>query len=73
LQSEPWSGGVTDLYVLDTSSIFTFTDQEDGADEVERLLNAAKQLACPQDVPLERYPLMLATTSTVTDPIRNGA
>ena len=34
---------MTDLYVLDTSSIFAFTDQEDGADEVERLLDAAKQ------------------------------
>jgi predicted nucleic acid-binding protein len=31
---------VVDLYVLDTSAIFTFTDQEDGAEEVERLLGA---------------------------------
>lgn len=37
---------MTDLYVLDTSSIFAFTDQDDGADEVERLLDAAKQHEC---------------------------
>ena len=37
LKSGLWSDGVADLYVLDTSSIFAFTDQEDGADEVERL------------------------------------
>jgi predicted nucleic acid-binding protein len=50
LKNEPWSDGVTDLYVLDTSSIFAFTDQEDGADEVERLLNAAKQHECRLEV-----------------------
>ena len=50
LKSEPWSDGVTELYVLDTSSIFAFTDQEDGADEVERLLNAAKQYECRLEV-----------------------
>ena len=27
-----------DLYLLDTSAIVAFTDQEEGADEVERLL-----------------------------------
>jgi PIN domain nuclease of toxin-antitoxin system len=42
LKSGLWSNGVADLYVLDTSSIFAFTDQEDGADEVERLLDAAR-------------------------------
>ena len=41
---------MTDLYVLDTSSIFAFTDQEDDADEVERLLNAAKQHECRLEV-----------------------
>jgi len=30
---------VTDVYVLDTSAIFTFTDQEDGSEEVESLLS----------------------------------
>jgi hypothetical protein len=34
---------------------------------------ACPPLACPQEVPLARYPLRMATTSTVTDPIRNGA
>jgi hypothetical protein len=28
----------TELYVFDTSTIFAFTDQEDGAAEVERLV-----------------------------------
>jgi predicted nucleic acid-binding protein len=41
---------VADLYVLDTSSIFAFTDQEDGADEVERLLDAAKQHKCRLEI-----------------------
>jgi predicted nucleic acid-binding protein len=41
---------VADLYVLDTSSIFAFTDQEDGADEVERLLDTAKQHECRLEV-----------------------
>ena len=35
-----------DLYVLDTSAIVAFTDQEEGADEVERLLDAARVSAC---------------------------
>jgi hypothetical protein len=39
LKSGLWSAGVADLYVLDTSSIFAFTDQEEGADEIERLLD----------------------------------
>jgi hypothetical protein len=50
LKSGPWSNGVADLYVLDTSSIFAFTDQEDGADEVERLLDDAKQHTCRLEV-----------------------
>ena len=33
---------MADLYVLDTSSIFAFTDQGVRVDEVERLLDAAK-------------------------------
>jgi hypothetical protein len=36
--------------VLDTSSIFALTDQEDGADEVERLLDAVKQRECGLEV-----------------------
>jgi predicted nucleic acid-binding protein len=37
---------VGDLYVLDTSAIFTFSDEEDGADEVEKLLDAARANKC---------------------------
>ena len=37
---------MVDHYVLDTSAIFTFTDQEDGADEVERLLEATQARKC---------------------------
>jgi predicted nucleic acid-binding protein len=37
---------VVDLYVLDTSAISTFTDQEDGVVEVERLLDKAKTHTC---------------------------
>ena len=37
---------MTDLYVLDTSAIFTFTDQEDGSKQVERLLNTAQLQKC---------------------------
>lgn len=39
-------GVATDLYVLDTSAIFTYTDQEEGAEEVERLLRAAQRNEC---------------------------
>ena len=35
-----------DLYVLDTSAIVAFTDQEEGANEVERLLDAARADTC---------------------------
>ena len=35
-----------DLYVLDTSAIAAFTDQEEGAAEVERLLDAARRGEC---------------------------
>ncbi|MGH7963395.1 MAG: PIN domain-containing protein [Candidatus Binatia bacterium] len=35
-----------DLYVFDTSAIVAFTDQEEGADEIERLLNAARANTC---------------------------
>ena len=41
---------MSDLYVLDTSAIFTFTDQEEGAEEVERLLNAARDHTCQLEV-----------------------
>jgi uncharacterized protein len=50
LKSGPWSDSVADLYVLDTSSLFAFTDQEDGADEVERLLDAAQQRECRLEI-----------------------
>ena len=35
-----------DRYVLDTSAIAAFTDQEEGATEVERLLDAARRDEC---------------------------
>jgi predicted nucleic acid-binding protein len=41
---------VVDRYVLDTSAIFAFTDQEEGAEEVESLLNAAKGSKCQLEV-----------------------
>ena len=41
---------MVDLYVLDTSAIFTFTDQEDGAEEVERLLGAARTDKCRLEI-----------------------
>ena len=44
------SGILADLYVLDTSAIFAFTDQEDGAEEVERLLDEAKAQKCSLEV-----------------------
>jgi ribonuclease VapC len=37
---------VTELYLLDTSAILTFTDAEEGADEVEQLLKRAKAGQC---------------------------
>jgi predicted nucleic acid-binding protein len=41
---------VAELYVLDTSAILTFTDQEEGADAVERLLKAAQAEECRLEV-----------------------
>jgi predicted nucleic acid-binding protein len=41
---------VPDLYILDTSAIATFTDQEEGAAEVERILEAARKGACQIEV-----------------------
>ncbi len=35
-----------DLFVFDTSAIVTFTDQEEGAEEVEQLLAAARANTC---------------------------
>lgn len=35
-----------ELYLLDTSAIFTLTDQEEGAEEVERLLRRAQAGQC---------------------------
>ncbi|MCI0442835.1 type II toxin-antitoxin system VapC family toxin [bacterium] len=32
-----------DSYLLDTSAIFAFTDNEEGADEIQRLLESARQ------------------------------
>ncbi len=37
---------MTDFYVLDTSAVFAFTDQEEGAEEVERLLDAGRSDMC---------------------------
>jgi len=37
---------VADLYVLDTSAIVALTDKEEGADEVEQLLAAARNQTC---------------------------
>jgi len=41
---------VPDLYVFDTSAIAAFTDQEEGAAEVERLLDAARKGECQIEV-----------------------
>ena len=41
---------MANLYVLDTSAILTFTDQEDGADEVEKLLEDGKSSNCQLEV-----------------------
>lgn len=38
---------MAELYVLDTSAIFAFTDQEEGAAEIEKLLNTARANRCP--------------------------
>jgi len=37
---------VTNLYVLDTSALMAFTDQQEGAEQVERLLDAAQANTC---------------------------
>lgn len=37
---------MTDLYVLDTSAILTYTDREDGVVEVETLLENARLRKC---------------------------
>jgi predicted nucleic acid-binding protein len=44
------NGNVPDLYILDTSAIAAFTDQEEGAAEVERLLDAARRDECQIEV-----------------------
>jgi predicted nucleic acid-binding protein len=41
---------VPERYVLDTSAIMAFTDQEDGAVEVERLLDSARANECRIEV-----------------------
>ncbi len=41
---------MADLYVLDTSAILTLTDQEEGADEVETILDTASADACRIEV-----------------------
>jgi predicted nucleic acid-binding protein len=41
---------VGDLYVLDTSAIFTFTDQEEGADKIEQLLDSARKHQCRLEI-----------------------
>ncbi len=37
---------MVDSFVLDTSAILTFTDQEDGAEEVERIVTEARAGRC---------------------------
>lgn len=39
-----------DLYVLDTSAIFAFTDQGEGADEVDKLLDSAQVTMCQLEI-----------------------
>ena len=41
---------MADLYVLDTSAIFAFTDQEEGAEEIEKLLKKASANRCRIEV-----------------------
>jgi ribonuclease VapC len=41
---------VAELYVFDTSAIFTLTDQEAGADEVENILNTARADECQIEI-----------------------
>lgn len=41
---------MADRYVLDTSAILTLTDQEEGADEVETILDAASADTCRIEV-----------------------
>jgi len=41
---------VSEFYVLDTSAIFTFTDQEEGVDEVEKLLDSARAKTCRLEI-----------------------
>lgn len=41
---------MAERYLLDTSAIFTLTDQEEGADEVERILDTASAAACQIEV-----------------------
>ena len=41
---------MAELYVLDTSAIFTLTDQEAGADEVENILNTARADECQIEI-----------------------
>ncbi len=41
---------MADLYVFDTSTILTLTDQEAGADEVEAILDTVSADACPIEV-----------------------
>lgn len=41
---------MAERYVLDTSAILAFTDNEEGADEVQRLLEAARARQCVIDV-----------------------
>jgi ribonuclease VapC len=41
---------VAERYVLDTSAILAFTDNEEGADEVQQLLEAARARQCVTDV-----------------------
>jgi len=54
---------VSEIFVLDTSSILAFTDEEDGCEEVEQLLDAARKKECFVEISsmslLEVYYLVL--------------
>lgn len=54
---------MSEIFVLDTSSILAFTDEEDGCEEVEQLLDAARKKECFVEISsmslLEVYYLVL--------------
>jgi predicted nucleic acid-binding protein len=54
---------VAERYVLDTSAILAFTDNEEGADEVQQLLEAARARQCVIDV----YAISLMEIAYITE------